>query len=65
MHPLPPPIQAPETEVVVESLPRWEVVGKQSPRTAALENVEDGIEDLAQAMETRTPDGFGSGKMGL
>ncbi len=38
----------------------------ESPGTAALEHVEeDGVEDLAQAMEARMPVGFGSGKVRL
>ena len=65
MHPLPRSVQTPESEVVVDGLPRWEVVGQQSPGAAAPQDVEDGVEDLAQAMEARTPVGSGSGKMGL
>jgi hypothetical protein len=40
-------------------------VWQESPGAAALEHVEDGVEDLAQAVEARTPGGFGGGKMGL
>src|SRR5687768_1411545 len=54
VHPLPRSIQTPEAEVVVDRFPGREVVGQQSPGTAALEHVEDGVEDLAQAMEART-----------
>src|SRR3712207_9023835 len=32
-----------------------EVMGQQSPRTAALDDVEDGVEYLAQAMDSRPP----------
>ena len=38
---------------------------QQSPGTAALQDVEDGVEDLMQAMEARTAGDFGRGKMGL
>ena len=38
---------------------------KQSPGTAAPHDVEDGVEDLAWVVETRTSGGFGSGKVGL
>jgi hypothetical protein len=65
MHPLPGAIQAELSEVVVDAASRWEVVGKQAPRTAAPYNVEDGVEDLAQGVDARTPGGFGSGKIGL
>jgi len=40
-------------------------VRQQSPATAALQDVEDGVEDLTQAMEARTAGDFGRGKMGL
>ena len=54
-HPLPGAIQAPEAEVVVDGLPKREVVGQESPGAAAFDDVEDGVEYLAQAMETGTP----------
>jgi site-specific DNA recombinase len=44
-------------------LPGWEVLGQESPSTTALEHVEDGIEDLSRAVQTRTSGGFGSGKV--
>jgi hypothetical protein len=65
VHPLPGSIQAPETEVVVDGLPGREVVRQQSPGTAAPDDVEDGVEDLAQRIDPRAPIGFGCGKMGL
>src|SRR5829696_6405014 len=36
VHPFPRPVQAPEAEVVVDRLPRREVVWQESPGTAAL-----------------------------
>jgi hypothetical protein len=50
---------------VVNRLPGWEVVGQQSPGTTTVEHVEDSVEDLARAMEARTPVGFGSRKVGF
>jgi hypothetical protein len=50
---------------MIDGPPRREVVRKQSPSAAALEHVEDSVEDLARAVETRTSGGFGSGKVGL
>jgi hypothetical protein len=65
MHPLPGAVQAPEAEVVVDGLPGWEVVWQKPPGTAAPYDVEDGVEDLTRRIETRTPTGFGSGKVKL
>jgi hypothetical protein len=50
---------------VVEGLPRREVVRQESPSTTALEDVEDGVEDLSRAVKTRTPGGFGSREVGF
>jgi hypothetical protein len=33
---------------VVDGLPGWEVVWQQSPLTATLEHIEDGLEDLTR-----------------
>ena len=63
VHPFPRPVQAPEAEVVVDRFPRWEVVRQQSPGTATLEHVEDGVKDLAQRIDPRTPVGFRSRKV--
>src|SRR5215203_1374866 len=65
VHPLPGPIQAELPEVVVDAAPGREIVGKQAPRTAAPHDVEDGVEDLAQGVQTRTSGGFRSRKVGL
>src|SRR5215212_12070396 len=50
VHPLPGPIQAPGAKVMEDGLPRWEIVRKQSPGTAAANDVEDGVEYFAGAM---------------
>jgi hypothetical protein len=65
MHPLPGAIQAEPSEVVVDAAPGWEIVGKQAPGAAAPHDVEDGVKDLAQRVDSRAPGGFGSGKVGL
>jgi hypothetical protein len=62
---LPGTIQAELPEVVVDGVPRWIVVREEAPGTAATEHVEDGVEDLAQAMEAGTPVALGSGKVEL
>ncbi len=59
------PVQAEVSKVMVDATPRREVVGKQAPGTAAPYDVEDGVNDLAQRIEPRTPSGFRSGKIGL
>jgi hypothetical protein len=40
-------------------------VWQQSPGTAAADHIEDGVKDLAQRIDPRTPIGFGSRKVGL
>src|SRR5215210_8702615 len=65
VKPLPGTIQAPKAEVVVDGLPRREVVWQESPLTAAADHIEDGIKDLAWRIDSRTPIGFGSEKVGL
>jgi hypothetical protein len=49
---VPQPIQAESSEVVVDCLPRREVAGQKPPGTSAANHVEDGVEDLAQAMDS-------------
>src|SRR5918998_2197625 len=58
VHPFPSAIQAPGAEVVVDGFPRRKVVWEKSPSTAATYHIEDGVENLAQMMEARTPVGF-------
>ena len=65
VDPLPRPIQAPDPEVMVDGLPRREVVGKETPGAAATDDVEDGIEDLAGGVDLWTTEGLGGGQMGL
>jgi hypothetical protein len=36
--------------MVVNGRPRGKVVGQKSPRTAAFEDIEDGVEDIAQGV---------------
>src|SRR5215211_178520 len=42
---LPGPIDAPPPEPVIDGLPRRELSGQKSPGAAALQDVEDGVED--------------------
>ena len=62
---LPGAIDAPEPKVMIDGLPRRKVVGQKTPGATAAEDVEDGVEDLAQGMDPRTSFGFRSGKMRL
>jgi len=39
-------------------------VRQESPGTAALKRVEDGVEDIASGIDPRAPVGLGSGEMG-
>jgi hypothetical protein len=59
------PVQAEPFEEVVNAAPRWEVVRKQAPRTAAPYDIEDDVKDLAQRIDPRSPIGFGGGKVGF
>jgi pimeloyl-ACP methyl ester carboxylesterase len=61
----PGPVQAEASEVMVDDAPGREVVRNQAPRTAAPHHVEDGVEDLAQRVDSRASGGFGSGKVRL
>ena len=65
VHPLPRSVQAELSEVMIDAAPRREIVGKQAPGAAAPHDIEDGVKDLAQRIETRTSIGFGNGKIGL
>ena len=47
------PVEAEPAEMVVDSRPRREVRREQAPRAAAPQSVEDGVEDVAQAMGAR------------
>src|SRR5215203_5418549 len=62
---LPGTIDAPFSEVVVDGGPLREVVGKQAPLATALQEIEDGIEDLAEAVDPRSPKVFGSRQVRL
>ena len=48
---------------MVDGLPGWEVVREQSPGTAAADEVENGVEDLAGAMQPGSSGGFGNGQV--
>jgi hypothetical protein len=65
VHPLPSAVEPPRSEVMVDGLPGWEVVGQQSPGTATTQDVEDGLEDLAQGVHPGTPWDFRGRQMGL
>lgn len=60
IDPFPRIVDPPGPEVVVNGLPGRQVVGQQAPSTSATQHVEeDGIEDLAQEMDSRAPGTFG------
>src|SRR3712207_7838460 len=48
VHPLPGSVQPPGAEVVVDSLPWWEVVGQQPPGAAAADDVERSEEHTSE-----------------
>ena len=53
VQPLPNAIKAPSPEVVEHRLPRRELAGEHAPLAAGFQDVEDGVKDLARAMDTR------------
>ena len=65
VHSFPSAVEAPSSEVMVDGAPRWEVAGKQPPRTATPQDVEDGLEDYAGAVDSRSSSLAGSRNMGL
>jgi hypothetical protein len=65
VDPLPGTIDAPFSEVVIDGGPSRKVVGQESPLAAALQEVEDGLEDLAQIADPWASVSFGHGKVGL
>src|SRR3712207_3594657 len=55
VHPLPGAVQAPGAEVMVDGLPRREVMRQQPPGAAAADDVEDGVQDFAGGVHPGTP----------
>jgi len=51
---LPSTVQTPQPEIVIGSLPRRELVWEQPPGAATPYHVEDGIQDLAARMQSRS-----------
>ena len=52
---LPHPGLAPPAEVVINPLPRWEVLGHHSPLDAAFHNIQDGVINPLAGRLTGTP----------
>src|ERR671921_480508 len=66
VDPLPGVVYSPNSEVVKDGLPWWEVVGKQEPGAATPQDVEeDGVYDLAVTMDPRSSGSFRGEKMRL
>jgi hypothetical protein len=62
MKPFPEAIVLPQTKVVVHRFPGRQVVGKQTPRASASQQIENGIDDLTVAVEARSTMKRGSRK---
>ena len=56
---LPRAVHTPQTEIVIRGLPSWELVREQPPGTAAPHHVEDGIQDLADRVQSRSANALG------
>src|SRR3712207_9496553 len=54
VHPLPGAVQAPGAEVMVDGIPRREVVRQQPPGAAAAVDVEDGVQAFEGGWHTGT-----------
>src|SRR5829696_6156635 len=54
VDPCPGAIDAPFPEVVVNGGPSRKVVREQAPLTTASQDIEDGVEDLAEAVDSRS-----------
>ncbi len=50
MDPLPGAVEAPLSKVMVDRLPRRQVAGQQAPGPARPDDIEDGVENRAQAV---------------
>jgi hypothetical protein len=59
VDPLPGAIDAPSSEVVVDGWPSGEIVREQAPLAATLQEVEDGVQDLAKAVGSGPPMSLG------
>jgi hypothetical protein len=62
---LPSPVHAPLSEVPVNGGPPGKVVRQQAPLASALQEVEDGVEDLTQTVGPWVSVSFGSGHVGF
>jgi hypothetical protein len=59
VHVFPGAIETPQTEIVIRTLPGWELVREQPPGAATPNNVEDGVQDLTDRMQAGAADSFG------
>ena len=51
VKPFPCAIYAPDSEVMMDRFPGWEIAGQKSPDAATTEDVENGVQDLSGVME--------------
>src|SRR5215203_7250172 len=65
VDPLPGAVDTPFPEVVVDGGPLREVVGQQTPLATGLQEVEDGVEDLAKAVGPGPSVSLGGGQVRL
>ena len=62
---LPGTINAPFSEIMVDGGPSREVVGEQAPLATALQDVEEGLEDLTKVVGPGASISFGRGHVRL
>src|SRR5215211_3905239 len=65
VHLFPGAVEAPSSEVVVDSLPRREVTRQKPPLAAALQDIENSVQDLAGAVDSWASSPFRGREVGL
>ena len=55
MKPFPGAIPPPESKVIIHGFPGRQIVGKQTPRASASQEIENGIDNLSRAMKQGSP----------
>ena len=65
MHPLPGAVLAPEPKIVIDNLPRREVMRQQAPGTSTADDIKDAVQDFALRVLRRSPAALGLRDIGL
>ena len=52
VQPLPGTVETPDPKVMVDGFPRWQIMGQQAPGTATPYDIENGVQDLTQGVNS-------------